>query len=169
MFTGQAKTDEVFKDIKGYEGLYQISNYGVVKNANGKLLTISKNQHGYPTVKLSNGDRGKRMLLHRLLAIAFIPNPNNHNEINHINGIKSDNKLTNLEWCDRSHNIKHSFDIGLNSHRGSRNSNAKLTEKEVTEIRILQNILCNDKLSKLFGVRKTMISQINLGQAWKHI
>ena len=121
---------EIWKDIKGYEGLYQISNLGNVKKIKNKKYNINKKEveekeinkyisirtHklGYKYVKLTdkNGIR-KNLFLHRLIAQAFIPNPNNYSCINHINGIKNDNRIENLEWCSQKQNVRYAWDNGL--------------------------------------------------------
>ena len=91
---------EVWKDIKDYEGLYQVSNMGRVKSLNfrntkePKVMTLSHNKKGYFTVMIG----GKRYLVHRLVAQAFIPNPDDKPCIDHINAIRTDNRVDNLRW-----------------------------------------------------------------------
>ena len=103
---------EIWRDIKGYEGLYQVSNYGRVKsleryvkypNGNGrliksKLLKLNPNEDGYLQVCLCKDETEKHFLVHRLVAEAFIPNPENKPEIDHINRIRTDNRFCNLKW-----------------------------------------------------------------------
>lgn len=119
---------EIWEDIKGYEGLYQVSNLGRVKaldrykiNNGGKHLVkehiMKPNTHGtcdYHRVGLTdnNGTR-KYHTIHKLVATAFIENNNNHREINHKDGNKHNNCVDNLEWCTRSYNIRHAYDNGL--------------------------------------------------------
>lgn len=118
---------EIWKDILGYEGSYQISNLGRVKSLKRTVVfkkkfkkrikeRIMKPQimaHGYLFFALSKNGKLKSKILHRLLAIAFIPNPKNKQTINHKNGIKNDNRLINLEWCTHLENTAHAKRIGL--------------------------------------------------------
>ena len=104
---------EEWKDIEGYEGLYQISSEGRVKSLNynhtgkDKILNGSKNKYGYLKVCLYKEGKKKTHTIHRLVTIAFIPNPNNFPEINHIDEDKTNNRVENLEYCDRKYNINY--------------------------------------------------------------
>lgn len=114
--TATDQQDEVWKDVVGYEGLYRISNQGTVCRLykNGKVNFMTPRiLNGYWRVKLCNGNTQKEYFLHRLIAQAFIPNPDNKPEINHINGIKTDNRIENLEWVTRSENAIHATKTGL--------------------------------------------------------
>lgn len=115
--------DETWKDIEGYEGLYQVSNLGRVKSLSRKvfhcnrvthkeekILSTINNKNGYVRVELSNGNK-KKYLVHRLVAQAFIQNNENKKYVNHINRIKNDNRVENLEWATASENIKYSYNI----------------------------------------------------------
>lgn len=101
---------EVWKDVKGYEGVYQVSNYGRVRK-----ITILKqcNKKGYRKISLHKQGTIKTFAVHRLVAEAFIPNPDNKLEVNHINAIKDDNNVNNLEWVTREENMKHAVNKGL--------------------------------------------------------
>lgn len=96
---------EEWKDIPGYEGVYEISNLGRVRR-NGKILKPLKDS-GYLRAHLSKNGIAKKVLIHRLVAFAFIPNPNNYPEINHKDEDKTNNTVENLEWCSREYNINY--------------------------------------------------------------
>lgn len=116
---------EIWKDIKNYEGLYQISNLGRVKSLKTwirqynnyvekeRLLKPCVNSVGYYIVVLYKDKHKKTFSLHRLIAQAFIPNPNNYPQINHIDGNKKNFNINNLEWCTQSYNMIHAFKNGL--------------------------------------------------------
>lgn len=99
----------IWKDIPNYEGMYQVSNLGEVKSLNynhtkcAKLLKISIDNYGYGTVTID----GKRVKVHRLVAQTFIPNPYNLPQVNHKNENKTDNRVSNLEWCDAKYNCNY--------------------------------------------------------------
>lgn len=113
---------EIWKDIKGYEGLYQISNLGNVKsfprNGTSKKEKIRKpntDRYGYHYITLYKNGKNKTFKIHRLVALAFIPNPspNNYDIINHKNKIRNDNCVSNLEWCDCKYNNQYSRAIAV--------------------------------------------------------
>ncbi len=117
---------EEWRDVVGYEGLYQISNLGRVKsldrlvNRNGSTLTIHgrmrkvliDTQNGYPYLMLNKNGRGSKAYIHRLIAEAFIPNPNHYECVDHINGVRTDSYLGNLRWCSRLQNVRFAIDMG---------------------------------------------------------
>lgn len=119
--------EEIWKDIEGYEGEYQVSNFGRVKSlprwiefSDGrvrfyqeKIIKDKKAGTGYRQVSLYRNCFCEYFSVHRLVAEAFIPNPNSLRDVNHIDGNKTNNLETNLEWCSRSENIKHAYDTGL--------------------------------------------------------
>lgn len=106
----QRTMNEVWKDIEGYEGLYQVSSLGRIRRQ-GKLHKTQINSVGYYTVDLYKNNKRKTMLVHRLMALAFIPRVEGKNNINHKNGVRDDNTLSNLEWCTQQENIKHALDV----------------------------------------------------------
>ena len=104
-----------WRPIKGYEGLYEISDTGNVKSiprkgtrsTEPKIMIVSIYNHGYPQVTLTKHGKGKTARIHRLVADAFLPNPNGLPEINHIDEDKTNNNVNNLEWCTRIYNINY--------------------------------------------------------------
>lgn len=134
--------NEIWKDIKGYEGLYQVSNIGRVKslkkevNGRGNKIRIVKERilkpvivyNGYERVILSKNCKTKLYRVNRLVAQAFIPNNNNYPIINHIDGNKRNNIVDNLEWCSYSHNNREAYRLGLKKY-----SPKRLVKKETNE------------------------------------
>ena len=99
---------EFWKDIEGYEGIYQVSNLGMVKRVTtGRILKSGKNRGGYLYVNLCKQRLVSNKRIHRLVAQAFIPNPENKSDINHIDEDKTNNTVTNLEWTTRKENLNH--------------------------------------------------------------
>lgn len=98
---------EEFRDIPGYEGVYEVSNLGRVRR-NGKILKPGKNRDGYLLVSLSKNGIRKTVRVHRLVALSFLSNPNNLPEINHRDENRTNNTVDNLEWCTRDYNINYS-------------------------------------------------------------
>ena len=109
--------EEFWKDVIGYEGLYQISNLGrakrFYKNKSEKILKPIKGHLGYMFYSFCKETKNKTYRIHRLVALHFIPNPNNYPEVNHIDGDKENYSIENLEWCTRSQNMKHGHTLGL--------------------------------------------------------
>lgn len=121
---------EIWKDIKNFEGLYQVSNTGNIRSLDaminckgaigidehlrrGKILKKYVGTTGYYTINLSKHSKIKVSRVHRLVAQAFIPNPNNYPCVNHIDGNKLNNNVSNLEWCTYAHNNQEAYRIGL--------------------------------------------------------
>lgn len=120
-----------FKDLKGYEGYYKINEEGVVISVDrtcvrgrgalsylkGQIIKPRKDRYGYLNIKVSKNAIRKRTTVHRLVAINFIPNPENKPQVNHLDGNKENNHISNLEWCTGQENINHAV---LNNLRGSK-------------------------------------------------
>ena len=162
---------EEWKDVKGYEGLYQVSNLGEVKSflKGGCIRKQRTTRQGYKEVTLNDKGRKQTLKVHRLVAIAFIENPLRKKEVNHINCIKDDNKLSNLEWCTPKENSKHAINNGLlNSRNGVLNGNCKLTEDDVLKIKhiIKLNIFTQLEIGEMFNVSQGTISAIKNNRVW---
>ena len=117
---------EIWKPVDGYEGLYEVSNLGRVKSlkyGNEKVLKPVKDKDGYLVVSLYRDGKRKMFKIHRLVAIAFIPNPEGFEQINHIDEDKTNNVALNIEWCDCKYNINF----------GSRNKRAATARSKPVE------------------------------------
>lgn len=166
---------EIWKDIKGYEGLYQVSNLGRVKSLDivdrlgrkhkSNIKYQNDNGNGYLIVNLKHNGKQKNHLVHRLVAEAFIENPENKKEVNHIDGDKLNNRVDNLEWVSRSENLKHAFKLGLNKNlKGINHPKFKLTIEQVKFIK--ENAIPHDpeysfeNLGRKFNISSTVVKKI---------
>lgn len=145
--------------VKNLEGLYSIDKNGVVKNRFGRTIKSFEKKTGYIRIGLHGNGNDYNFLLHRLIAIAFIPNPHNKPCVNHINGIKSDNRIENLEWVTKSENDLHAYKIGL--RKPNKNWPCKLTDSQVKLIRERFATLKNKSvLAREFKVCRKYIKKI---------
>jgi hypothetical protein len=167
--------EEVWKDVKGFEGLYKVSNLGNVKRLISqrvfaeRLIGRTIDKYGYAKRVLSKDGKNNYFTEHRLVAIAFIDNPDNKATVNHINGIKTDNRVENLEWNTTIENHQHAIDTGLKDQKGIKHHKCKLTEEQVLEIREIGFSQTRMSLSKKYGVSRTNILGIIRGKFWKHL
>ena len=164
---------EEWRDVLNYEGTYKISNLGRRKNKLGKICR-QRIKKEYNTARLCKNNIYQEFLTHRLVAMAFIPNPENKPEVNHKdeNGTKWYNVVWNLEWATKSENAIHRHKNGLQKPIVGSDSNfAKLTEKQVLEIKELYSSgkYSQTKISEIYNVRQTCVSKIINGQRWKHL
>ena len=174
---------EVWKSIKGYEGFYEVSNLGRIKSLTrkstddktyrGKVLKPSVDSYGYLLVGLYHGNAiQSKQKIHRLVAKAFLTNPEQKPQVNHKDGVKSNNLLSNLEWVTALENSHHSFSSGLKKACIGENSHfSKLTENEAKEIKkiLSSKTLTYLQISKLFNVSKSTIAHISKGRNWSKI
>ena len=112
--TAEQPMIEQWKDVKGYEGLYQVSSIGRVKSLRIDRMLKPNNHHEYNRVSLVKDGKKRNCLVHRLVAMAFIPNPSNKKQINHINKNRSDNRVDNIEWVTQRENTNHSYSFKKN-------------------------------------------------------
>jgi len=170
---------EIFKDIEGTQGDYQISNFGNVKSLRrlkkfkkgiARVFKGSINTKGYPTVCIYVNGEFKTTRIHRLVAKSFIPNPENKPEVNHIDGVKTNNNVFNLEWVTGSENVLHAYKNNLMSSETNRRC-AKINKKEVVEIRDLykNKIFKVAELSYLYELSIGGIYNITSNKVWKNI
>lgn len=185
---------EVWKDIEGYAGLYQVSNLGRVKslkrvvnrndgrkNYVGERILKQKftGQAKYPAVILSSQTIHRTCSIHRLVASAFLPLVEGKDQVNHIDGVKANNTVGNLEWCTKSENSKHAFDTGLNTPPPPLSGANNAASKAVLQYDINGNFIaefeCAREASVLTGVYQSGISRACCGKlktaggfVWKH-
>lgn len=153
---------EIWKDITGYEGLYQVSSFGNIKNLRtAKIKTSSFANTGYKNVTLYKNNIKKTFSVHRLVAQAFINNPDNKPQVNHINGIKTDNRVENLEWVTPSENIKHIINLG---YKPVCNTRGKFGKDNKQSIKIGQYDKSGNLINVFYGANEAK-RQLNLSTA----
>ncbi|MBZ0291883.1 MAG: NUMOD4 motif-containing HNH endonuclease [Anaerolineae bacterium] len=169
-----------WRDVPGYEELYQVSSDGQVKRLAGerchkeRLLKPAQYRNGYTFVTLSKAGKTRSIQIHQLVCWAFVGEQGDF-WVNHKNGIKDDNRLENLEYVTPGGNNRHAYDTGLR-HRplGSKNPRSKLTEDDVWMIR-MAIAHCYEELggiagiAKVMEVSKTTIVEIKNGNSWSHL
>lgn len=178
----QVEKIEEWRDVEKYEGYYRVSDIGRVKSVDrlvmnrwnnkeiikSRIMCQHKNDRGYLSVHLSKENVRKHPRVNRLVAIAYIPNPENKPEVGHVFGNKQDNRAVSLKWETRLENMQHAFRTGLiTSIKGEDSKSSKLTEKEVLEIRA--SSLSQKELAKIYNCDPSNIRRINLRLTWKHI
>ena len=137
---------EYWKPIDETNGRYEVSNLGRVRSMKqyygviGRIMPQTIQRSGYHYVMLHVNNKPTCRRVHRLVAKAFIPNPDNLKEVNHKDGNKDNNQVSNLEWCTRSQNVKHSFDTGLKQpHRWTEAERRNISDKVKATIRKRMN------------------------------
>lgn len=178
--------EEIWKDIEGYEGLYQVSNLGRVRSINhyrnnntsgyvqkGRILkqTLTAN---YMYIKLSRNGKTKAFRVHRLVAEMFIPNPEKKPYINHLNAIRTDNRVSNLEWCTQSENVKHSYNLGYSkspSYWQNKGDEMKWLKEGKRCKKVIQYDLNMNKIKEFVNIaeagRETTTNRSNIVQCCK--
>jgi hypothetical protein len=172
---------EIWKDIEGYKNYYQVSNTGKIKSLSKKvkakagffrftkerILKPGITDEGYNIVVLSVKNKRKTIQLHRIVATAFINNEENKPNVNHKDGIKTNNIVSNLEWSTQQENVNHSIKVLNNSYTGEANPTSKLKNKDVLVIK--NSNLTGVELAKIYNVSGQTISYIKNNKRWKHI
>ena len=175
---------EIWKDVIGYEGLYQVSNLGNVKslerivyekNGNSRIvkdriLRPSINRYGYHCVRLYKQSSGKTFSIHRLVCLSFLGQNIEKQYVNHIDGNKANNDLKNLEWCTIKENNIHCYKAGLKkASKGDSHYRSKITEEQAKEIKYGYKGLTQNQIARLYGINRQSISKIRLGLNWSSI
>ena len=181
--------NEVWADCPGYEGLYWVSNNGRIKTQNWKntgresILRPITCRKGYLNVGLQKDGKLKSHKLHRLIALAFVPKIEGKDQVNHIDGDKQNNHISNLEWVTPKENTRHAIDHGLFHFqtpeksinkvikRGELNGLSILTDQKVREIRrkFKPRVYTRKKLALEYGVTENCIKDVVMGKSWKHV
>ena len=165
---------EEWRKIEGFPD-YMVSNQGrvcSVRRGHSTILKAVKDNYGYLHVGLYNENKTNYLAkIHRLVASAFISNPENKPQVNHIDGCKTDNNVNNLEWSTGSENMKHAFSTRLCNRIGINNTQTHLTEAQVIEIYKLAHTgkLTQKEIGELFGIKQHTVSSIKLGKNWKEL
>lgn len=176
--------NETWKPVLGYEGSYEVSNLGRVRSLDrtrvfrdgrtrqypGVMLAGYVGTHGYAAVNLASGST-RTVVVHRLVATAFVPHTEGKDWVNHIDGDKLNNRADNLEWCSPKENTAHMIGLGLAKFpKGEQMGLAKLTESDVVVIRSLaaRGMMLKD-IADCFGVAPPVISNICARKAWRHV
>lgn len=160
----------------GYEGLYQINTNGDIVslrdnkgNIRNKIRKPQIDRNGYFRIGLCKKGKQKFYLIHRLVAETFISNPDNYSIVNHLDGVKTNNNINNLEWCTCKRNIQHAYDTGLKEgksaeHKGSKNPHSRVNENDVKNILICKNK--GIKFKEVYKKYQNKITEKGLEQIW---
>lgn len=176
----ESMQNEIWADVFGFEGVYEVSNLGRVKALSiikrhgryshlhkEKILKVKIERRGYLQVTLQHEGNRSYYGVHQLVALAFIPNSENKPTVNHKNGCKSDNVVDNLEWATHKEQINHADSNGLRNVKGSATKKSKLTEEIVFYIR--NSYESNTMLALKFNVNRTCIQKARTKLTWNHI
>lgn len=163
-----------WRDVVGFEGKYQVSSDGRVRNARTmQELTLNRlTKCGYRKAALWKDGKSHEKRIHRLVAEAFIPKVEGKRTVNHVDGDKLNNAVSNLEWSDRKEQLQHAYDLGLKKPmKGSANSQSKLTPQQVEEIR--RSYVPHSKefgsvaLGRKYGVSHRVILLVAKGRSYR--
>ena len=142
---------EEWKDAINYNGLYQVSNLGRIRNTKEKIIKQYKDHKGYLITQLTNGKTSKTIRVHRLIAMTFIPNIKNKAQVNHINCNKADNRIENLEWVTNNENKIHAKRHGLckSSIKGEKNKRAKRVNQYNLDGKLVRKWNCMNDIARI--------------------
>ena len=156
-----------------YGSKYEVSNLGRIRSnrtAPPRLMKLSVINSGHRQVHLTHGPEHKHFLIHRLVASAFIPNPEDKSDVNHIDGNKANNRASNLEWMSNADNQRHSVSAGLR-RLGASHHKSKLTDSDVTAIRreSSNSTATIQELASRFNISTTQVGNIIHRKNWRHL
>lgn len=156
--------------VDGQVTKYRVSNTGLIMSLHGRQPRIIKpriSYDGYHNAQLYIGGKPKTIKVHRIVALAFIPNPAGLPEVNHIDGNKLNNRVSNLQWISRKENMQHAYDTGLCDIKGEANGRSKLSLSDVRDIkRQLATGRLQKDIAREFNVVIQTISKIKNGECW---
>ena len=174
-----------WQSISAYEGMYKISNTGIVASLDryiphpksgeslikGRILTIQTDANGYKYIHLNKSGKSKAFKIHVLVARAFIKNPKGHPFVNHKDGNKANNNVTNLEWCTQSENEKHAHSIGLKNHKGENHPISQFSNEQILEVRRMfeKDKLSQREIGRKMNMNYKTVHKIVHRQRWAHI
>lgn len=160
---------EIWKDIQNYEGLYEISSLGRIRNNLGKIKKPCVQNKGYLLVSLYKDAKEKKFLVHRLVAEHFIDNPNKYCQVNHVDGNKFNNNVINLEWYNQRLNYNHGMKNFLYSHNDE-HFFAKLSN---TQVRVIPELFklgfTRSTIAKILNVHTSSIEAIEKGISYREL
>ncbi len=168
--------EEIWKEVRDYEGIYWVSNKGRIRNRS--KIIVSREKGGYKRISLSKSGKKRSFAVHRLVAFSFLPKPKEgRNEINHIDGVRNNNAPCNLEWCTRKENIKHAIEVTGNytQHIGlwkkiKNKKQSELSRSDVLKIKkLLSEGVTGYRISKIFKVNTNTIYAIKRNQTHVNI
>lgn len=161
---------ERWRAVKGYEGLYEVSDLGRVRSTprngtRGGILKADRVKHGYDQVRLYQNNEGKVYRVHRLVMLSF--HGDSRLQVNHKNGVKHDNRLSNLEYVTPSENAIHARKLlGNWTKGGESHPTAKLCERDVNRIKSLKGEIPQRDIAREYGISETQVSRIMNGKRW---
>lgn len=159
----------MLKEIENYSN-YLVSDDGRIFNKRGGEIKQRLNRCGYPTIYLWKNNKGTCYCVHRRVAIAFLPNPENKPCVNHKDGNKANNNLDNLEWCTYSENLRHAIDTGLFVPRRGEEKGGNISDATVHEIcEMMQDGYRNNYIYKKLNLPSYIVKNIRCGNSWLHI
>lgn len=176
---------EIWKDVVGLEGFYQVSSLGRMKSLQRfrvgrygnnarvpeKILKVAISKAGYPVVNIGINAVQNVIYVHRMVAETFLENPNGKKTVNHKDGVKTNNNVLNLEWATHSENCKHAIDTGLRVPvRGEKGGKTRLTSDDVLNIRDMsRNGVSSKLIAEKYSMSQRGVNGIISKTNWSHV